>query len=67
MLNLIRDCAYFDFAYINSAAIGGIVHFFRNQLVNGGALASAYAQDSPAYIANLTRLLEAYEKLNTGK
>ena len=61
MLELIRDSAWFDFAYLNSVSLDNINHLFNNNL--NGSLVSAFEGKREIYESKLETLLDGYRKL----
>lgn len=63
MLELIRDSAWFDFAYLNSVSLGSINHLFNNQMYSGGSLASAFEAQKSQFDSKMAVLLDGYKSL----
>ena len=62
MLNLARDCMWFDFGFTYSQALGNIGSFL--DILKGGSadIASAWASKSPAYESALETLTEYFKE-----
>ena len=63
MLDLARECVWFDFGFTYSQAIGNIGSFLDILKSNNSDIASAWASKAPAYESALEELI-AYFKEN---
>ena len=65
MLDIIRDGARFDFAFVNSNSINNIIHIFR-ELSNKKStdFVSLYEKNEPKYQKALEKLVDKYKELD---
>ena len=65
MLDIIRDGAVFDFAFVNSNGMNNIIHIFRELAAKkSGDFVSLYEKNEAKYQKALDKIIDAYKDLD---